>query len=388
VLNHQVDTKPAATRIAGTTAELLSLEGLDHFAGNIRERLSSIVADPSATPEDTTTLLRYLAVNGSALYEALMDGLGPEIRAAERIQVLSVHPESFLPVEFFYDRPIPERQAPLCPNADAALESGVCGTSCPSVDTAPYPVVCPLGFWSLSRVIERRAGGADEKKELRGRADVELRIEPTTGRRSLDPDRCALFAYSDRVDRRVAVSATVADALAEVTHDRSTLVRTWDEWKATVARNRPSLLVLLPHTVEDSEFDQPALEIADGDQLLYAYLTNAHVIADAESAPPIVLVLGCDTAAPDIPFESFVLRFHDKGAAIVVGTLATVLGAQAAPVAAAMVRALRDVAATGEASFGDVMRRVRRSLLRDGLAMAMTLTSYGDADWRLSADGS
>ena len=57
----------------------------------------------------------------------------------------------------------------------------------------------------------------------------------------------------------------------------------------------------------------------------------------SEDDAPIVLLLGCETAVTD-ELQSFVSRFQDLGAALVVGTTASVLGQRAAPVAQASPR--------------------------------------------------
>jgi hypothetical protein len=142
--------------------------------------------------------------------------------------------------------------------------------------------------------------------------------------------------------------------------------------------------VLLSHTIEDDELEQPGLEIAAGDQLLAGYLDESYVRAPEDATPPVVLLLGCETATSGLGFERFMTTFQQKGAGIVVGTLATVLGYQAAPVAASVATAI-GTHADGRSSFGDLLLTTRRRLLADGVVLALTLTAYGDADWRLAA---
>ena len=99
--------------------------------------------------------------------------------------------------------------------------------------------------------------------------------------------------------------------------------------------------------------------------------------------PPLVFLLGCDTAVADLQYQTFVSRFRQTGAALVVGTIATVAGSHAAGVAAGLAHGLRDVDPSTSPAFGDLLRQVRRQLLADGEVMALCLTAYGDADWRL-----
>jgi hypothetical protein len=78
---------------------------------------------------------------------------------------------------------------------------------------------------------------------------------------------------------------------------------------------------------------------------------------------------------------SFITKFRQKGAALIVSTLSTVLGRHAGPVAEVMIDELKKT--NGDRSIGDVMLRVRQRTLGSGIPMGMSLVAYGDADWRL-----
>jgi hypothetical protein len=334
-----------------------------------------------------TELLRYLAIHGASLRDALIGDQVAEkaLLNQERLQVVSVHPDAFLPIEFVYDRPAPALDAPLCPGSAQALSTGECPGTCPEGDDAPFPVVCPLSFWCMKRVIERHASSPERVQELQGSADLALRAEPGSGRRSIDALRGGLFAFHERVNKsKPGTSDAVMTALSSTTQAPPVVAATWSDWEQAVASGHPTLLVLLSHTVQTS-VDQPALEIGADQQLLCAYIGEKHVAVDAPT-PPIVLLLGCETAVNAVAFENFVSAFHRKGAAIVVGTTATVLGYHAAAVAAELVTSLHAAVAddTVGSTFGDVMRAARRDLVAKGYAMALALTAYGDADWKLA----
>jgi hypothetical protein len=101
----------------------------------------------------------------------------------------------------------------------------------------------------------------------------------------------------------------------------------------------------------------------------------------------VVLLLGCDTAVNELGFQTFVAQFREQGAAVVIGTIVSVLGRNAAPVAQALVRDLATASRSKRASsttFGEVMAASRRRLLAGGELMALCLTAYGDADWVLA----
>jgi hypothetical protein len=332
--------------------------------------------------------IRQLAFQGVELYGAVGRHIVSDLAGEDlaSIQVLQSDPNDVVPVEFVYDLPTPTTTAGLCPNWEAALGTGSCDpANHPDDGTGLATVVCPSGFWCLSKVIERQVvDRGNPIVDLLGK-DFAVRAEPGSERRHLPPFGRALLGASNRVDlvqpgRIDAVLAT----LRELSADGASRADRWADWVRGVTELRPSLLVLLSHT-ERAE-GSVALEIGDGDRRLVAQITPSVVRAAPDDAP-IVLLLGCDTAIAHRELQSFVAQFRDNGAALVVGTIAAVLGEHAAPVAQALARAFHESAtAAGPdgATFGVVMRDVRRRILADGELMSMCLATYGDADWRLS----
>jgi hypothetical protein len=135
----------------------------------------------------------------------------------------------------------------------------------------------------------------------------------------------------------------------------------------------------LPHHVQLDGSD--CLEI--GTDPRRAQLIKEKHVRVSPDARPIVLLIGCQTAVTRIDLESFVIAFQDAGAAIVVSTIASVLGRHAGPAAAAICEELERGMTEPDATFGAAMLAVRRRLLAEGSPMVLGLTSYGDADWRL-----
>jgi hypothetical protein len=88
-----------------------------------------------------------------------------------------------------------------------------------------------------------------------------------------------------------------------------------------------------------------------------------------------------------ISFDNPVSRFQDHGAALVVSTIATVLGRHASPATALLIELLDQMSAPGDRTFGDVMLRLRQKLVATQTPMALGLTAYGDADWILTKEG-
>jgi hypothetical protein len=361
----------------------------------IVSRLSDVAWSPTKygelTSEDTEALLRYLAFQGNALYELLMSTprAREHLERAGRIQVVTAREDALFPLELAYDDPAPVPEARLCPHAGRALaaasrrtergrEPGGCTDGCPSGQDRET-VVCPLAFWGLDRVIERQA-------DATLKADVGVRATPSPGADRLDIVGPALLAAHERVDAEVTgCTDMVRDALARVSAGGVNLAGSWAEWRAHVSSDAPTVLVLLPHCRKHADVDRPLLEIGTDDQLVINNVNRTHVSGNDERSP-IVLLIGCRTSVGDGELQTFPVKFLRNGAALVVGTVATVLGRHAGPVTARLLTALdRMATANGGAGarFGDALLEAKRELVAEGYPMALALTAHGDARWVL-----
>jgi len=330
-----------------------------------------------ASNEEVRVLLRDMARFGASLFNQL-DQQG-FTDPGERIQFLSLDPDLILPLEFVYDHGYPVDAACLCDGWQAALAADA--TVCPACGDAPLTAdarrhaatVCPLGFWSLRKVIERlnpdAAAGASA---------------PATGRRSLPAIDSAVFASSNKVpqDEREATWTTIHDHIAT-----TTLAHHWDEWYEAV-KQHPRLLIALPH--HDEEVLEDFLEIGDEtlgpdlSRLRRGQIRPEYVNPDGREPGPILLLLGCRTGAEsELGYVQVVREFQKLKTAIVLGTLAQILGRHAAPLARELVTQLLAVN-DAEADFGTLMRRVRRRMLARGYLLALCLVALGDAEWRLT----
>jgi hypothetical protein len=72
-----------------------------------------------------------------------------------------------------------------------------------------------------------------------------------------------------------------------------------------------------------------------------------------------------------------------RGAAAVVGTIATVLAEDSAQVAARLMRGLTLSDAVPSRRLGEAIRELKRRALLDGELMPLCLVGFGDADWLL-----
>ena len=334
--------------------------------------------------EDAVDDLRELVFQGCELYpvigEPLVDTLGS--RPLDRLQVLVDERSDFFPLELVYDLPAPTKEAKLCPGWKTALRTGACKEQHEAADGQLHPeTFCPSGFWGLSKVIERRvvATGSWRRADAPAGFEIAVRLDPTTERDTLEPPREVLFAASSKVDEvKKGGIASVRKALDRISKE-ATFATTWREWVDGVAK-RPTLLVLLSHTTKEQA--AAALEIGEGETCLGVQLLPAFVRASEDDAP-IVLLLGCETALTD-ELQSFVARFQDLGAALVVGTTASVLGERAAPVARAVATEIAAAAKRKKPiAAGDLITSLRRKLLAKGELTALCLTAYGDAGWQL-----
>jgi hypothetical protein len=159
------------------------------------------------------------------------------------------------------------------------------------------------------------------------------------------------------------------------------VVRKWTEWKEAVHERRPVLVLALPHA-EGKNVDI-SLEIS-GDVLKSRFINRSYVGADPKMSA-IVLLLGCDTTnvADRDAFTRHVAAFRRADAPLVLGTVATVLAADAASLAAKLMKRLAETAKTSPDRFGEVLRQTKREAVAESLMVALCVVAFGDADWRL-----
>jgi hypothetical protein len=332
--------------------------------------------------ETVLGILRQLAQHGAAFYNQLT---GQHFRdPGRRIQLLNRTPDEYMPLEFVYDRGFPADDAKLCDGWAEALagdddECPCCGPVAGLDEEAldNTPTLCPLGFWSLRKIIERldpfAAGPLGEDRSV-----------PRDGRRSLAPIDRALFGASHNVMEQDR--AETLEALRRIVGEVR-LADSWDAWRQAVRSGPLPLLVALPHHgIKDA---QDYLELGGEETpepariLKRGRLRHLYVNPNKRDPGPIVLLIGCETVAESATgYPAMARRFQQLHSSIVVGTLAKVLGRHAAPVARELVSQLAAVD-DPEADFGTIMRRVRRRMLLKGYLMSMCLVALGDGDWHL-----
>lgn len=372
---------PGITGVTGDGAAFIEPVGLDEMVEQIRKELA-VLNQGEDTPDDVVqglddprvdTLLRNLAARGAWFTRQLRSQppFAP-LLGATRLQVVDARRGAYLPVEFFYDGKAPLPSATRCPNAVAALEDASVHTTCANAKDANFH--CPAAFWGFSRCIERQPVGGQGTTIFR---------QPQPGANTLRPLAKALLAASRRVRAQDLDPPAGIEAVLGRTASGVVRAQSWTEWQQKIASESPSLLVMLPHSLDSPDFPGiPALEI-NGTNLASVNLDRDYVTAAASGAP-MVLLLGCSTALPRIPFLNFVGEFKDNGAAVVIGTIALIRGRQTGAFVGALLAELRAATATG-GTFDEVLLRVKRKLLAAGDPFVLSLMAYGDTGWRIEA---
>lgn len=387
VLNHAGDDTPTATTMREGRAVKVRLtdsigKAIDWFDDKMEEMADNAETFSKLTSKASVTLLRELAQQGSLLWSAFDELVGPDIDfTGDRFQIVTADPNTRLPVEFFYDRPAPRKDAKLCPGAARALRSGGPCPVCAKRAADDNSVVCPLAFWGLSKVLERHL---HRKGDPLPPDDALSVAGPVAGRNVLYTLGPYLFAASHRVDaEQPGGIGRLRKALRQACGCSAPSIAKWDKWSQEVMRQASHLLFLVPHVIDDQV---TTIEIGVGDALETALVAAAHVRSPADrTPPPIVVLLGCKTAKAKYMFSNVVAAFRRQRPAAVICTGAPIVGRHAVPVAEALLKTIRAAVASSEPmSLGDVMRDVRRAMVRAGLLMAFTVLAFGDLDWQIA----
>jgi hypothetical protein len=330
-------------------------------------------------------LLLEMARWGNTLHTALKQE-GALERISETIQFVNLDESDIVPIEYVYDKGFPNAGATLCEGFSDAEDwneifaTGEC--TCTNQPGVRSDTLCPMGFWSLSKVIERQTRKRDSASAL---ANAGL-AEPTATSPAVPLARHAVFAAAPNV--KIEDVDAIKSSLEAAYPNRYTLATDWQQWAKEIEDESPKLLILLPHHGKATGGFPDFLEIgspgeAEGAKLYTGLLSENHVSKNPDEPGPIVLLLGCETAQADqLPYHTFARDFLANRASIVVATQATVLGQHVAPVASEFVRQLL-ASTSGDASFGTIMRDVRRKMFSSGYLVSLALISFGDADWKL-----
>jgi len=387
LLNHG-STGPGITTASDKAADYHPAPDLPELINWYDFKLSRVALDrrdfsgPLDSPPQVE-FLRDLASKGAALFATIVtDGIGdgPLVRG-ERIQVLSLVPEERLPVELVYDRKRPARDAGLCPSAITSLQQGACKCNQPDDGS----VICPFGFWGVSKILERHAHVPQFQRTGAAKFTFSAN-DPGERGRCLHALRAGVCGWSHRVTRTVDAEKLneIKAALARPGDPVCDLpIVSWPDLQGAVKGIDPTVILLLVH-MEDIENDvEQKAELGDDSWLDIPYLDETYVRSGKTDTYPIVFVLGCESGAPKVSFLGIASTVRRAGAAIVVTSSATIHSTHAVPLAASVLKNLGKAAVAGTSTMGEVMRSVRREMLAAGNPMVLCLSVFGDADWRL-----
>lgn len=386
ITNHRDDGEAGTLGVVGKRVARIKLgdETLKALVDAFNNAISEIADRPAdfkkLRSKGTLALLLSLAQHGARLHEVIEkhNQVGPALAKADRLQIVTARADGFLPLELAYRYVAPDDGAELCKGAETALKKGECPASCGrnrGTDTR----VCPLGFWGLSKTIERFAHVPEHVAED---SDFSLYAEPISKRERIPRPKTGVVAGSALATEEDKQALKRVEAAVK-SHAQLVSAKDWNDWVAKVSKNHPGLLVLIPH--HTSEGSNSILEIGKNSQLKATLVKEKHVLGDPKPSPalrPIVFLLGCETEDSPIAFERFPSMFAERGAAIVVGTIATVLGRHASPAAVDLIGELYRASAKPR-SFGELLLEARRKLLANGSAMCLALVGFGDADWQI-----
>ena len=376
--------KPMLAGITGQRAWSINLDTMKEPIRKINDLISGVaynVADYGEGLDQgkNPKLLVSLARRGAEIYSVLKEQLHPMMAhphnagdsSIPHLQVVSTYPDTVILLEFIYDFEPPERTATVCPQYREALKNGHCSTSCPRFST-PEKYVCPMGFWGLSKVIERHL--YDPQKMPSPGAELALMAEPVEGRNRLSLRSGTVLGYSQEV------KPEAIKALIEKLQLDALVVKDWDEWKQAVQAKHPGLLVAFPH----NEIDGSDIFLEIGGKELDTLRLKADYVRASDASAPLVFLLGCDVAGTgSTDLANHIRSFRQGGAAVIVSTVATVFYAHAVKMGEAILSRLLDLSASDSMTIGDAIREAKCAALSESLPMALCVTAFGDADWRL-----
>jgi hypothetical protein len=346
-------------------------ETMGAIGGRIADLLvkaADLKVGTSLTQPKARELLARVAVAGRDMYKTLDRGgqLGP-FAGVKSIQVVTAGNDWFLPIEFVYAReaPLDPAKASVCERylADPATCGG---ESCPS---PPLQSVCPNAFWGLSKIIERHRFNP-ATADPAGR--TELIGLPSKDRFKLKLDR-AVVGVSTKVTKPSL--ETLLGALEAGVKP----VTSWDGWVKAIEADDTQLLCLLPHT-NYLDTTSPTLEISKV-TLMRGNIEERYVTGGRQ-VEPVVLLFGCRTTGTRGDPGGFASTFMANKAAVVFHSFTDLKAGHAALLAKRLTTLLR--APNRERQpLSVLLAEFRRAALADGLLAGLSISAYGDADWRL-----
>lgn len=386
LVNDSPSGVPGLTALQGSEAVFSEPAGLDLMTKDLRDFILQKAAYPAPKRKyesnDTRELIYGLSRKGKGLWDQLPQAAHDLLKdVTKRVQIVDVRSGAYFPAEFVHRGRSPKKDAKLCPNGAAALQSPV-GTNlaggtthekCEHRDDPDF--ICPLRMWGFGIVIERQPATGAPQSGFILRDVTDLQGKTREG--VFDRVVVSVCTKVTKADRKAVKS--LVTALGKVAK-QVFVAKNWTALATTVRDESPTLLVLLPHSgVDEEDPTIPALEL--GGEWLSRDRLEPENICGPRSDGPVLLLLGCDTDMAEIPFLNFIKRFKDCGAAMVMGTITQIEALRTVD----FVERFAEAAATSNtlsATFGELLLQTRRHMLAGGDGYALSLLAYGDSDQR------
>lgn len=378
IINDSPGGIPAAITMKGNEAILANLENLIGLKEDLRKFILEKAAFPppgkSYASKQIADLIVPLSQMGKNLWDELpINAKGLFNETTQYIQIVDAVSGAYFPAEFVYWGEYPDDDAKLCPHGEDALKSGskACLENCNNKNDPQF--VCPLGMWGFRMVIERQPATGEPQL---GFIIKNMTETQKIGRANILEN--VVVSVSNKVNS--ASKKAIGELVTELgkVSKKVSFAKNWKELAATVNKESPTLLVLLPHNGVDETIPgkPPKLELG-GEWLARGALKEAHIIGP-KSDRPVVLLLGCDTNTAEIPFLNFIKRFKDCGATMVMGTITQIDALRTVD----FVKRLASEIETSEKTktFGELLLSSRRNMLAKGDGYALSLLAYGDSD--------
>jgi hypothetical protein len=383
IVNDSPDGASGVIAMKGNEAVFSEPEGLKGMSDAIRQLILKDAENPPTNRKfnckKNVKLLHQLSRLGTGLWDALPDEARKLFQGSiTHIQIIDARIGAYFPAEFVHPGLSPIPEASLCPNIESALRPAspknlsakMSHVQCEYKDNDSY--ICPARMWGLGIVIERQpaTGGPTQGFTLQD-------LTGQDGKACNDVFNHVVLAVSEKVTQFAAEeTAKLVNTLKRISKKVS-LADNWGALRTIVQDDSPTLLILLPHSGDDKELPVfPALELGG------AWLARDHLkeeyVRGAKNVNPVVMLLGCDTNAPEVPFLSFIKKFKDCGAAMVIGTVTQIEAARTVDFVERFVTAASS--SNNTVTFGDLLLQVRRSMLAEGDGYALSLLAYGDSD--------
>lgn len=359
--------------------DIFSENGLKGHLDDMKKAIENALIDPKEknyarlTARGNQELFLFLARKGNLISTNYLHG---SVAPDGPLQIITNYQE-YAPLEFIYSFAAPADDATLCPNAVAALKEGKC-KECFDLKKEPASHICPFGFWSFSRVLERHSV---QLKHNNSKADYSVVSEPTATRNLLNVLQNSIYASAEKVEV-TATKGLRKQIAAAIKKNSKKLFEAddWKKWTAEMQANKPDTLFLIVH-IEKDRFNIDNIQIGTN-FLAQNFFKTQLIVHEDLTPPPFIVIIGCEAINLAASGFDVSAQLMNSGAAIVLSNFTKIRGRQAKDIILKLVEFLKQ-GGKKEILLGEVMLKLRQFLLSEGLVAGLSLVAQGDADWKI-----